>query len=661
MEFLEGSTRKPFLHTEIPSQLPHLKATFVEVHHMCGICGIFLLDPTAEVDRAVLERMNRTMVHRGPDDEGFYVAGSVGLAMRRLSIIDLEGGHQPITNEDESLWIVFNGEIYNYPELRSELLSKGHRFRTQSDTEVILHLYEEMGENCVTRLNGMFGFALWDSKHRRLFLARDRLGIKPLFYSYDDKRRLLFGSELKAVLAGGISREPDYQALYDYLSLMYVPTPATAFAAVRKLPPGCFLTCSPEGMKISRYWDIPLPAAGEEEPPRRDYEAEILDLVETAIRRHMIADVQVGALLSGGLDSTTVAAVMARKLNVPLKTFTIGFDRKSYDESKEARLVAATLGTEHLETTGRPAMIESIPELLNFFDEPFADYSAIPTFLVSELAARHVKVVLTGDGGDEIFAGYPTHVAYRVSRIFTMIPRWLRENLITPVVMALPTSMDRISFDYKAKRFVTGADLPLGQGHYWWKVIFSEDEKKELCSGEFLGTGFRDSFAVFERHFAAASHAHPLNQLLYVDAKTFLLDDNLTKVDRMTMAHSLEARVPLLDHELVERLAVIPPRIKSTGLQTKRLLRRAVRNLLPPAIRKGKKKGFTPPLPYWIKEELKDFILDSFSTRRLSAIGLLNPAYCRRLLDEHLQGKKDNNRQIWTVLALTYWLEKNRA
>ena len=628
---------------------------------MCGICGIFLLDSAAGVDRAVLERMNRTMVHRGPDDEGYYVSGAVGLAMRRLSIIDLEGGHQPITNEDESLWIVFNGEIYNYPELRSELVSKGHRFRTRSDTEVILHLYEEMGEDCVTRLNGMFGFALWDQKQRRLFLARDRLGIKPLFYSYKENNQLVFGSEIKALLAAGISREPDYQGLYDYLSLMYVPTPSTAFASIKKLPPGSTLTCSPDGMRIRQYWDIPLPGEGEEEPVGRDYEEEILDLVETAIRRHMIADVPVGALLSGGLDSTTVAAVMARKLNVPLKTFTIGFDRKSYDESKEARFVASTLGTDHVEATGRPAMIESIPELLNFFDEPFADYSAIPTFLVSELAARYVKVVLTGDGGDEIFAGYPTHVAYRVSRIFTMIPRWVRQNLINPVVMALPTSLERISFDYKAKRFVTGADLSLGEGHYWWKVIFSEDEKKKLCTGEFLRTGLQDSFGAFERHFSVASHAHPLNQLLYVDAKTFLLDDNLTKVDRMTMAHSLEARVPLLDYKLVERLAVIPPHIKSTGLQTKRLLRRAVRGLLPRAIRKGKKKGFTPPLPYWIKDELKDFILDSFSEKRLSESGLLNPAYCRQMLDEHFKGKKDNNRQIWTVLALIFWLEKNRA
>lgn len=625
---------------------------------MCGICGIYLLESGAVADRALLERMNRTMIHRGPDDEGYHVSGPVGIAMRRLSIIDLQSGYQPICNEDKTLWIVFNGEIYNYPELRSELTAKGHVFRSRSDTEVIVHLYEEMGDDCVSRLNGMFAFAIWDSVRRRMFIARDRLGIKPLFYAYEPGVGLYFGSEMKALLQAPIPRKPDYQALYDYLSLMYVPTPATAFEAIKKLPPGHTLACGPEGLTMRQYWDIPLPRGGEEDSGGRAYEEEILHLVETAVRRQMISDVPIGALLSGGLDSTTVAAVMARKLGMPLNTFTIGFDRKSYDESEEARLVAQTLGTNHIERTVFPDMIQSIPELLTSFDEPFSDYSAIPTFLVSKLAAEHVKVVLTGDGGDEVFAGYPTHVAYRVSRLFRLIPGWIRKNIITPAVMALPTSMERVSFDYKAKRFVTGADLPLEQGHYWWKVIFNEQEKGLLCSKDFLASNFEDSFHAFDKHFRACSHAHPLNRLLYVDAKTFLLDDNLTKVDRMTMANSLEARVPLLDHEIVERVAQIPPHEKSRGLQTKRLLRRAARGLLPPEIRKGTKKGFTPPLPYWIRDELKGFLTERFSEERLSAGGILNPAYCRQMLQEHVEGKKDNNRQIWTILALVCWLEK---
>lgn len=604
--------------------------------------------------------MNRTLIHRGPDDEGYFVSGSLGLAMRRLSIIDLGGGKQPIANEDESVWIVFNGEIYNFLELRTELVSRGHVFKTLSDTEVIVHLYEEMGPDCVNRLNGMFAIAIWDSVKQTLLLARDRLGIKPLHYALESGKRLVFGSEIKALLAAGVSREPDYQALYDYVSLLYVPTPDTAFAAVKKLPPGCVLTCTREGIQVRQYWDVPLPPAGDCGSGRQDYDEEVLHLVETAVRRHMIADVPVGALLSGGLDSTTVSAVMCRKLQVPLRTFTVGFDVKSYDESDDARLVAQTLGTEHMEQVVYPGMIESIPELLTFFDEPFADYSAIPTFLVSRLAARYVKVVLTGDGGDEVFAGYPTHVAYRVSRLFRLIPGVIRRHVIAPLVMALPTSMERISFDYMAKRFVTGADLPLERGHYWWKVIFNEEEKKLLFRPEFLQMGFEDTYRTFDRHFRTAQHADPLNRLLYVDTKTFLLDDNLAKVDRMTMANSLEARVPLLDHEIVERVAVIPPSAKSRGLETKRLLRRAVRGLLPPAIRKGKKRGFTPPLPFWIRHELKDFILDYFSEERLRATGILDETYCRRMLDDHFAGRKDNNRQIWTIVALVCWLEKMR-
>ena len=373
-----------------------------------------------------------------------------------------------------------------------------------------------------------------------------------------------------------------------------------------------------------------MPTAGTENADGASSDEDILDLIQAATRRQMISDVPVGSLLSGGLDSTTVTAVMAKKLGVPVRTFTIGFDRKSYDESAEARLVAETLATNHVEEIVHPGMIESIPELLNFFDEPFADYSAIPTFLVAKLASKYVKVVLTGDGGDEVFAGYPTHVAYKVSRLFTIIPQLVRKNMLNPIVQALPTSMERLSLDYKAKRFVTGADLPLGQAHYWWKVIFSEQEKEELLTPDFLEMGFPDTYEVFDRYFRIAKDCHPLNQLLYVDAKTFLLDDNLVKVDRMTMANSLEARVPLLDHELVERVAVLPPQTKTRGLQTKMLLRRSVKSLLPPSIRKGKKKGFTPPLPHWIRDELKGFFLDAFDEARIRRTGILNPGLLRK-------------------------------
>jgi asparagine synthase (glutamine-hydrolysing) len=626
---------------------------------MCGICGVFYCDQNRTVEPRLLERMNRSMVHRGPDDEGYYYSGPLGLGMRRLSIIDLSTGHQPIPNEDESVWIVFNGEIYNFLELHSELAAKGHIFRSRSDTEVILHLYEEEGLKCVDKLNGMFSFAIWDSRIRTLVLVRDRLGIKPLYYSVDALGNLFFASELKAILSAPVNRDPDYQALYDYVSLMYVPTPATAFKWVKKLPPGHTLECSASGVKITRFWDIPLPELGEEDPLSHNYVDDLISLIETAIRRQMISDVPIGALLSGGLDSTTVAAVMTKKVHQPLKTFTAGFAQKSYNESDDARLVSQVLGTEHFEELVVPSMIESLPALFNSFDEPFADYSAIPTYLVSRMAAHHVKVVLTGDGGDEVFAGYPTHVAYMVSRWFKTIPKWIRDGIIRPLVMALPSSFERISFDYKAKRFITGVDLPMPQGHYWWKVIFNEQEKMLLFRPEFLRRGFKDTFSVFDQHFKVAHRSHPLNQLLYVDAKTFLLDDNLTKVDRMTMAISLEARVPLLDHEIVERVARMPPKVKVSLLQTKTLLRKAASGLLPKTIRKAKKKGFTPPLPFWIKLELKEMLLEIFSEENLRRSTILQPGYCRNLLLEHLDGKRDNNRQIWTLFSLLCWLEKH--
>jgi asparagine synthase (glutamine-hydrolysing) len=623
---------------------------------MCGICGFIRLDH-APADRDLLNRMNSRLIHRGPDDEGLFVAGNAALAMRRLSIIDVAGARQPISNEDQTIWIVFNGEIYNYPELRGYLLSRGHQLRTHGDTEVIVHLYEEFGFDCVNRLNGMFAFAIWDANNQRLFLARDRLGIKPLFYCVQPGTAVYFASEMKALFEAPIDLEMDRQAVYDYLSLMYVPTPATAFRNIRQLEPGHLLYATPrEGVRTKEYWDLRMPAIGDEGPGSSRYEEEVLDLVETAVRRQMISDVPIGALLSGGLDSTTVVAVMAEKLSTPVSTFTIGFENPSYDESAEARLVAETFKTGHHEQIVRPNMIESITDLLNSFDQPFADYSAIPTFLVSKLASQHVKVVLTGDGGDEVFAGYPTHLAYKYTALYRMIPKLLRDRLIAPLVMSLPTSLERLSFDYKAKKFVKGADLSLEAGHYWWKVIFDEEQKRELLAPEFTA-GLDDSFYVFDRHFKKCSGTHPLNRLLYVDMKTFLLDDNLVKVDRMTMANGLEARVPLLDHELVEKVAMIPPGVKCPGFQTKGLLRKAVAKLLPESIRKGSKKGFTPPLPFWINNELKVFLTDLFKPERLKQTGILNPAYCTRLLNEHFNKIKDNNRQIWTLASLICRLE----
>ncbi|MBL7200557.1 MAG: asparagine synthase (glutamine-hydrolyzing) [Anaerolineae bacterium] len=632
---------------------------------MCGICGQVLFDPEARVDPAELRRMTEAIIHRGPDSDGYYLEDTVGLGMRRLRIIDLETGEQPIANEDGSLWIVLNGEIYNYVELRPELEARGHVFRTRSDTETILHLYEDYGPECLEHLNGMYAFAIWDRRRRELFIARDRLGIKPLFYAVQPGRRLIFGSEIKSLLQTDISREPDYLGLHDYLSLFYVPTPRSAFKEIHKLPPGHWLRCRADGtVQIERYWDVPFPTEGtgprSERQPRAAYVEQIRHLLRESVRRQLRSDVPLGVFLSGGLDSTSVVAFMSELLDQPVRTFSIGFQEPSYNELPEARLVAQAFETEHHELVVEPDLIDLIPKIVLHFDEPFADYSAIPTYLVSQMARQEVTVVLSGDGGDELFAGYQTHYAYRVARLYRLLPRLLRDRVIAPLVKRLPTSTDRVSFDFMAKRFVTGAHLPFERGHYWWKVILNEDEKRGLYAADLFHQVQRDSYEVFAPYFDAVRGAHPLNQLLYVDTHTFLLDDGLVKVDRMSMAHSLEVRVPLLDHELVEYLAQVPPTLKSSGLNTKSLLRDVVRPLLPPTIVKGKKKGFTPPLPVWLKNDLRDFVQDTLSPARIRDMGLLRPEAVSQILDDHFAGRRDNNRPIWTILCFVLWHENLR-
>jgi len=630
--------------------------------------------------------MTGVIAHRGPDSDGYLIQDNVGLGMRRLSIIDLETGQQPIANEDGSLWIVFNGEIYNYVELRPMLEARGHVLRTRSDTETIVHLYEEYGPRCVDHLNGMFAIAIWDRRRRELFLARDRLGIKPLFYAYEPdapRRRLLFGSEIKSLLQTDVSREPDYVALHDYLSLFYVPTPRSAFKAIAKLPPGHWMRCTSDGqIEIERYWDVPFPQGQEPIaalPPalrdRQECVRHIRHLLRESVRRQLRSDVPLGVFLSGGLDSTSIVAVIRDLLDRPVRTFSIGFDQPSYNELPDARLVAQAFETEHHELVVHPDLTDLIPRLVLHFDEPFADYSAIPTYLVSQMARREVTVALSGDGGDEVFAGYQTHTAYRVARLYRLLPRLLRDGLIAPLVQRLPTSTARISFDYMAKRFVTGAHLPFQQGHYWWKVILNEAEKRALYTADFLRmvqadtecppdtnhstdeVPLRDSYEVFRPYFDRMKGAHALNQLLYVDTKTFLLDDCLVKVDRMSMANSLEVRVPLLDHELVEWMARVPPRWKSSGLGTKTLLRDVVRPLLPSTIVRGKKRGFTPPLPLWLKRELRGFCLDVLSPARVRAMGWFEPAAVSQILQDHFEGRRDNNRSIWTLLCLLLWYD----
>lgn len=626
---------------------------------MCGICGVHNFSTLAPVLADALGRMNQAITHRGPDDAGQYIDRHIGLAIRRLSIIDLLGGHQPIWNEDHTVAVVYNGEMYNYRELTHELETRGHRFRTRSDTETIVHAYEQWGVGCLKRLRGMFAFAIWDSVAQSMLIARDRFGIKPLFYAPTNDG-LLFGSEIKSILAAGLPAVLDPVALDQYFSHFCVPTPRTIFKGIHRLPPGHALISDRAGIRIIEYWDLeydPLPDGSGQEAA---YVEQARTLVSESVRRHLQSDVPLGAFLSGGLDSAAVVAAMSDAMERPVHTFTVGFDDESFDERPAARLVAKRFGTEHSEETITADWRDLIPRLTRAFDEPFGDYAAIPAYLVSNWAREHVKVVLSGDGGDELFAGYPTHYANRVAELYRRVPAAIRKAIVAPLVHRLPASTNRIPFDYQAKRFVVGAELPFDQAHLHWKVIFDEQEKRRLYCADFQSARQPqgDGFSTFEQHFKKVAHLDPLSQLLYVDAKTFLLDDNLTRVDRTSMAHSLEVRVPLLDDELTDFMRRVPLDIKQPRWGTKHLLRKAMDGILPPEIVRGEKKGFTPPMANWLKGGLRPVMEEALAPERVNRTGVLDSARVAELMREHLRGSHDHNRRLWSLMSFMLWLDE---
>lgn len=625
---------------------------------MCGICGWLNFDPSEPVAAEALGAMLRSMVHRGPDDEGRLLEANVGIGMRRLSIIDLAGGHQPIANEDGRLQIVFNGEIYNYVELREELVRAGHRFTTRSDTETILHGYEEWGLGVLPKLNGMFAFAIWDRAERSLFIARDRAGIKPLFYCLEP-HRFTFGSELKAVLAAGVPTDVDLGAVRQFLAHWYVPTPRSIYQGIAKLEPGCWLRVGPNGMDQGRYWNLGFSAnAGGRS--QADYDAELETILKAAVERQMRSDVEVGAFLSGGLDSSIVTRLMAPLTDHQLRTYTIGFAEESYAEQDVAEQIAAAIGTNHHTELMGPESLALFPALAAHFDEPFGDYSLLPTQQVSALAARQVKVVLTGDGGDEVFAGYPTHFVWRFARLYRRLPGHLR-RVIARRVEAMPTSMDRISLDYALKRFVRGAELSAQRGHYAWKEILSRDEQEALFVPEvWAQVKDEEPYDAFARYFAEVADQPLLNQVLYVDFKTFLLDDNLVKVDRMSMQQSLEVRVPLLDNEVIDWAAGVPPEVKLPGRKTKPLLRRLATRILPPGVAGLKKRGFTPPLPLWLQGPGRALFDEALSPAALAELGVFRPETVARMRAEHEEGRRDWNRPLMALLSYSLWARRSR-
>ncbi|MDP9285470.1 MAG: asparagine synthase (glutamine-hydrolyzing) [Actinomycetota bacterium] len=609
---------------------------------MCGICGIATTRGTVDPERLV--GMTRTMLHRGPDSEGMHLDGPIGLGARRLAIIDLAGGDQPIASEDGSVVVVQNGEIYNYRELLGELERAGHRFRSRCDTEVLVHGYEQWGPHLWERLRGMFAVAVWDARARRLVLARDRFGIKPLYYRHVEGE-LSFASELDALPQG----ELDLDAFEAFLSFNSIPAPLSIFREIRKLPPGHTLAWQDGHIALDRYARPgPLPARHDED------EAELVEecraRLRDSVRAHLVADVPVGVLLSGGVDSGALAALAAEESPEAVRTFSIGFEEASFDELRGARAVAERYGTIHRELVLRPDAALLLPALAEAFDEPFADSSALPTYLVSRLASQDVKVALSGEGSDELFGGYYTYAADLLAERFGLLATAAR-----PLVDRLPASTKRASFEYKAKRFARAAHLPPLERHHGWKEIFTADARAEL-------TGRRSDFdplGTYRERFAETEGHELLTRLQDIDFGLYLVDDLLTKTDRASMAWSLEARVPFLDTVVANFAFALPARHKVRGLSKKRLLRKAVEPLLPHEVVHGRKRGFSIPAAAWLRGELEPFARETLSAETLGRQGLLRHDAVTRLLDHHVAGREDLSRQLWGLLAFTLWYERH--
>ncbi len=620
---------------------------------MCGICGIYNRESGAAVAGADIQAMCDAIIHRGPDDEGQYLQGPVGLGMRRLAIIDLATGRQPIFNEEGDAVIVLNGEIYNHLELRRDLEKRGHRFCTRSDTEAILHAYEEYGEGCPSHLNGMFAFAIWDVRRQRLFIARDRIGKKPLYYHFDG-RRLVFASEIKAILRlREIPREIDPRALDAYLTCEYIPAPLSIFKGIRKLPQGHWLSLDGEGLRIQRYWQLHYRASAASEA---DLAAEFLDLLRDAVRIRLMSEVPLGAFLSGGLDSSAVVAMMSQTAERGVKSYSIGFDNATYNELPWARMVANHFGTEHHEEIITPDAVGLTERIVRQLDEPLGDFSVFPTWMVSEMARKHVTVVLSGDGGDELLGGYETYIAERMARRYARLPGWLRKGAIEPLVALLPPTEKKKGFVNKSRRFIEGCRLPADLQHVRWMIFLQEAEKGLLYSPALRGAlADHDPYAFIRQAFAACDSPEPLDQQEYVDIVTYLADDIMVKVDRMSMAVSLEARAPFLDHRLVEFCASLPPHLRLNGKRSKYILKQAFRGILPDEILDRRKEGFSIPIKSWMKEELKPMLLDFLSPAALTATGCFEHVHVQRLIGEHLAGRENHSHRLWALLMFQMW------
>lgn len=621
---------------------------------MCGIVGIAALRdaPGPEIDR--IRTMCQTIVHRGPDDEGIHVEGGVGLGMRRLSIIDLRGGRQPVFNEDGTIRAVFNGEIYNFRELRKELSACGHVFMTNSDTEVIVHAYEEYGEEFPARFSGMFAIALYDARARKLLLIRDHIGIKPLYY-YLSNNHLVWGSEIKVLVASGlVPRELDIDALGQFLSWEYVPGERTLLRSVRKLEPGKTLTVDLTSAKnaIKTYWDVP--ARGEiEEWSITQWEERVDAKIRQCVQRQLVSDVPLGAFLSGGVDSSLVAAGMEKA-----ETFSIGFKDPSYNELPYAQEVARHLEVDHTYEVIEPHVVHLFDRLMYFLDDPIGDFSIFPTYLVSQVARKHVTVVLSGDGGDELFGGYETYIADRRARQYARLPILLRKGLIEPWVGSLRPRPAKKGLVNKAKRFVEGLDYPSELSHARWRLFAGEGVRWGLFTDEAAAQLSTASEQHIVDLFQRAGKRHPINRSLYVDVKSYLVDNILTKVDRMSMGVSLEARVPLLDKELVEMAFQAPDWLKVNKGETKVLLKRIATRHVPENCVYRPKEGFSMPIKNWLGTQFRPLLEDFLSAKRIEAEGIFRRPTIERLKAEHLAGKANHSHVLWSLMVFQAWRDK---
>jgi asparagine synthase (glutamine-hydrolysing) len=634
---------------------------------MCGIIG-FLASRAQNIPHyGVLREMRESLFHRGPDDFGEYIrpidekGPFVFFGHRRLSIIDLGTGHQPLSNEDETVWVVFNGEIYNFRELRSRLENLGHRFKTNSDTEVIVHAYEEYKEDCFRYFNGMFAIGIWDEKRIRLVLARDRLGKKPLYCSRMNEA-FLFASELKAIMPyAAFPRKVDPVSLMKYLFFEFVPCPHTIFKDAQKIPAASYLIWNKQGIEVKQYWSPFDLQKGEINLSEAEAESRIMELLKESVKRRLISDVPLGVFLSGGIDSSAIAALAQKEVPGKIKTFSIGFEDLSFDESKYASLASKYIGTEHHEQMMTPAdLLNIVPTLPDILDEPMADASILPTYLLSKFTRGYVTVALGGDGGDELFAGYPTYLAHKIAGNYQLFLGAFHP-MVVRLASLLPVSDNNISFDFKVKKFLSGIAYPDGIRNSVWLGSFSfSDLAKALSPGllnYFNEMEIVSEIALHEKEFPLKDQ---ISLMQYLDLKLYLQESILVKVDRASMACSLEVRAPFLDHELVEFAMSLPSKLKLKGSTSKYILKKSMKNWLPDEVIQRPKKGFGVPIAKWVKGSLKELFEDMLSSDRIKREGFLNPEYVTSLLHDHLINRKDNRKQLWTLLVWELWVNRYR-